>query len=363
MKHTVLHQKQLQLGATMTDFQGWQVPQAYTDTQDEYHAVREAAGLFDVGFLGRIEISGPNAGSFLQRIFTRNTEAMPERTAHYGFVCNEGGYVLDDALLFRLSDEDGDGRFLLTTNAVNTEKIVQWLNKHSVPGVRIAEQTTSIAQLALQGPHAPRVLERLLGTHGKKFKPRAVRELTILDSPVLTSRTGYTGEQGYEFFIPSDKAELLWDGIVNAGSELGLLPCGMGSRDILRIEMGYLLYGNDVDENRTPMEACGGAFIDFKKDFIGREPLLKIRAEGPSQMLAGFVLVDKNIPRSGSSIFSENREIGLVTSGALSPLLRKSVGLGYVVGRYSQPGQEIEIEFRDREIAARIEELPFYRKK
>ncbi len=361
MKHTVLHQKQLQLGASMTDFQGWQVPLSYTDPQDEYRAVREAAGLFDVGFLGRIEISGPNAVSLLQQLFTRNTEAMPERTAHYGFLCDEAGFVLDDALLFRLSDEDG-GRFLLTTNASNTEKIIRWLNRNSTPGVRIADQTASVAQLALQGPNAPRILERLQA-HSKKFKPRAVRELNLLEMPVLTSRTGYTGEQGYEFFVPSDRAELLWDSLLNAGKELGLLPCGMASRDVLRIEMGYLLYGSDVDEKRTPLEACGGSFVDFKKDFIGRASLLSVKTKGPAQTLAGFLLVDKNVPRSGSSIFSENREIGSVTSSALSPALHNSIGLGYVVSRYSQPGQEIEIEFRDRETAARIVELPFYRRK
>jgi aminomethyltransferase len=190
-----------------------------------------------------------------------------------------------------------------------------------------------------------------------------MRELTILDIPVLVSRTGYTGEHGYEFFLPADRAETFWDAILNAGNGSGLLPCGLASRDMLRMEMGYLLYGNDIDETHTPLEAGLQAFIDFKKEFIGKDALLKLQSEGVKQKLSGFVLLDKDVPKAGGSIFSENREIGVVTSGGHSPHLRNGIGLGYVVSRYSQPGQEIEIEVRDREIAAKIIELPFYRKK
>jgi len=177
------------------------------------------------------------------------------------------------------------------------------------------------------------------------------------------SRTGYTGEHGYEFIAPADHAESLWDTIMSAGSGYGLLPCGFASRDILRLEMGHLLYGNELDETRTPLESGLSYFVDFKKDFIGKEQLVRLKAEGIKQKLAGFHLLDAGVPKSGGSIFSENREVGIVTSGCLSPYLRKGIGLGYIVTRYSQPGQEIEIEVRDREIAAKVVDLPFYKKK
>ena len=184
-----------------------------------------------------------------------------------------------------------------------------------------------------------------------------------MDTVVTISRTGYTGEQGYELFVPADRAGALWDAIMTSGRDRELLPCGFACRDILRMETGHLLYGSDLDETRTPLESGLGSFVDFKKEFIGKEALLKLQAEGPKQKLAGFILVDKGVPKSGGSIFSESREIGVVTSGVLSPRRRAGIGLGYVVSRYAQAGQEIEIEVRDKEIAAKIVDLPFYRKK
>lgn len=363
MKQTVLHEKHLQLNAKMTDFQGWQAPQSYTDAVEEHHAVRTTAGLFDISFLGRIEVAGPNAVSLLQQVFTRNISKIAERSAHYGLICNEDGGILDDDMLFRFSDEQGGARFLLNTNPLNTEKILLWLRKHAPDDVEIKDKTQSVAQLSLQGPQSASILEKLLESNFKKFKPRTVKEISALGATLVISRTGYTGEHGYEFFIPAENAVLTWDGIMNAGSGLGVMPCGIASRDVLRLEMGYPLYGNDIDENRNPLEAGLGRFVDLKKNFIGKECLLKIKTEGTKEKLAGFVLMDKSLPRAGGSIFSENREIGVVTSGGVSPSLRKGIGMGYVVTRYSQPGQEIEIEIRDREIGAKILELPFYKRK
>jgi len=363
MKQTVLHQKHLQLKAKMTEFRGWQIPFQYTDVQEEYQAVRTAVGLFDVSYLGRLEISGPGATALLQKVFTRNTSKIAEGTSHYGFLCNESGFVLDDAVLFRLSDSPSGSRFILSTNAGNTDKIILWLQRHAASDVQIADNTLATAHLALQGPHSSPILERLAEPHLKKIKPRGVREMSIAGQPAIVTRSGYTGEHGYEFFVDADRAEGLWDAILEADQEARIRPCGFGSRDLLRLEMGYLLYGSDIDETRTPIETGLLSFIDFKKDFIGKDALLKIKTEGVKQKLAGFLLLEKGVPRSGGSIFSENREIGVVTSGNQSPRFRNGFGLGYVVSRYAQPGQEIEIEVRDREIAAKIVELPFYRKK
>ena len=354
MKQTVLHQKHLQLKAKMTEFRGWQIPFQYTEVQEEYQAMPTAVSLFDVSYLGRVEISGLGATALIQKVFTRITSKIAEGTAHYGFLCNESGFILDDAILFRLFDSPSGSRYLLSTNAGNTDKILLWLQHHATNEVQITDNTIAVAQLALQGPYSSLIFEKLAGPHLKKFKPRGVREMTIAGQPVIASRSGYTGEHGYEFFVDAKNVEGLWDALLEAGQEAGIRPCGFGSRDLLRLEMGYLLYGYDIDETRTPLEAGLQFFIDFKKDFIGKDALLRIKTEGIKQKLAGFLLLEKGVPRNGGSIFSENREIGVVTSGNQSPRFRNGFGLGYVVSRYAQPVQEIEIDVRDREIASKI---------
>lgn len=363
MKQTVLHQKHLRSAAKMMDYQGWQIPFQFSDLQDECIAVRTAAGLFDVSYLGRIEVSGAGASELLQHIITRNMSKITEGTAHYCLICSDSGFILDDPLLFHLPGGGASGRrYLLTTNACNTEKIISWLKEHAPADVQIADTTNVFAQFALQGPQSFSILESLAGPHFKKIKAGTIRRaLTVLDTTLLVSRTGYTGEHGYELFVPVDRAETFWDAIMAAGRDKGLLPCGFASRDILRLEMGYPLYGNDIDETHTPMEAGLASFVDFKKDFIGKEALLKTSTI--KQTLAGFILLDKGVPKKGGSIFSESRDIGLVTSSAQSFHLRTGIGLGYVVSRYAQAGQEIEIEVRDKEVVAKIVDLPFYRKK
>ncbi len=364
MKQTVLHRKHELVKAKMTDFAGWQIPLQFSDIQEEYRAVRAAAGLFDIGYLGRIEVRGTGAAALLQNVVTWNLSRVAEGFAHYGLLCNEAGCILDDVLIFHLpSGKTSPDRYLLSTNAANTDKILLWLKQHASKAVEITDRTLFTVHLSLQGPRSLPILEKLTEHHFKKMKLRAVREFPFADSSVIVSRTGYTGEHGYEFIAPADRAESLWDAIMNAGSDEGILPCGFASRDLLRLEMGHLLYGNELDETRTPLEAGLSYFVDFDKDFIGKEALLRLKAEGVKQKLAGFHLLDKGVPKSGGSIFSENREVGVVTSGCLSPHLRKGIGLGYIVARYAQPGQEIEIEVRDREIAAKIVDLPFYKKK
>ncbi len=364
MKQTVLHPKHELSKAKMTDFQGWQIPLQFSDVQDEYHSVRAAAGLFDIGYLGRIEVEGAGAQGLLQKVVTRNVDKIPEGASHYGLLCNDSGFILDDPFIFHLPASGSQGgRYLLSTNACNTEKILNWLKKHASGDVRIIDRTQSLAHFALQGPRSLGILEKLAIAHFKKIKPRNLREITLADTQVLVSRSGFTGEHGYELMMPADRAGALWDALLSAGGADGLLPCGFAARDILRLEMGYLQYDNDIDETRNPFEAGLTSCIDFKKDFTGKDALLKLKTEGPKQKMAGFVLLDKGVPKNGGSIYSENREVGVVTSGCQSPHVRKGIGLGYLVTRYSQPGQEIEIEVRDREIAAKIVELPFYWKK
>src|SRR5512135_214640 len=226
MKQTVLHQKHLRASAKMTEYQEWQIPLLFSDVQSEYQAVRTAVGLFDIGYLGRIEIAGSGASALLQRVLTRNIDKISTGSVHYCLICNESGFVLDDALILRLASN----RYLLTTN---TGKILLWLEKHSTDDTQIIDKTQALAQFALQGPQSFHILEKLTESGLTKMKPRVVREVTIQGVAVTISRSGYTGEKGYELFVPADRAEALWEAIVAAGSDGGLLPCGFSCRDIL----------------------------------------------------------------------------------------------------------------------------------
>jgi aminomethyltransferase len=365
MKQTPIHHVHLQLKAKMGDFRGWQMPLQYVGTNEEYHAVRTAAGLFDVSHLGRIEVAGAGAPALLQKTFTRDVVKQPESSAAYGLFCSESGTIIADAVLFRLptAGTGTEPRFLLTVSTETTEKVAEWLSRHASKDATITDRTVFTSQFALQGPASAGILEKLAAPHFKKIKLHSLREIPLAGTSVMISRTGYTGEDGYEFFVPADQVEAVWNLVLETGKDAGIMPCGLECRDILRLEMGYLLYGNDIDETRTPLEAGLASFIDFKKEFIGKDALLKLKAGGVKERLVGFALVQKAVPRSGGSIFSEDREIGVVTSGALSPAARSGIGLGYVLSRYAQPGQEVDIEVKDREIAAKIVEFPFYRKK
>ncbi len=363
MKQTVLNNIHLRLNAKMTEFQGWQVPLQYTTMSEEHFAVRTAVGLFDVSWLGRIEVSGGGAIGLLQRTFTRNISRLAEGSAIYGMFLNESGCILDDTLLMRLPDFEAGNRYILCTNAKNAEKLLSWLGRHAAGDAVVADRSNETSQLALQGPRSEQIIESLSSGHYKKLKQRHVRNASISGIDAVLSRTGYTGEHGYEIIVSKDKAEQVWNALMEAGRDVGIQACGLAARDILRLEMGYVMYGVDIDETKTPIEAGLSRFVDFKKDFIGKEALLKQKSKGAKQRLIGFVLAEKAVPKSGSSIFSENRDIGVVTSAAYSPSVYKGIGLGYVLTRYAQAGQEIEIEVKDREIAAKIVDTPFYKKK
>ena len=363
MKQTALNSVYSQIAVKMTEFQGWQQPAFFSDPTDEYHAVRGAAGLFDVGFLGRIEVAGAGSEALLQSFFTRNVSKMTEGTALYGLLCNDSGFIMDTVLVFKLQPEGPGKRFLITTNAVSTDKVLGWLKKNAPKNAVVTDLTGTMAQFALQGPLVETVLEALLGSHFKKIKQKHLKTITLVDTEVIVSRTGFTGERGYELFVVADTAVVLWNALLAAGKNHGLLPCGMTCRDILRLEAGYVQYGIDLDETRTPIESGLMQVVDLYKTFIGKDSMVKRTGEPILSKLVGFELYDKGIPKAGGTIFSENREIGTSTSGNHSPHRRRDIGLGYVLKRYSQPGQEIEIEVKDKEIAAKIIELPFYRRK
>jgi len=365
MKKTTIHQVHLPLKPKMIDFRGWQVPARFSDSTEEHQAVRRAAGLFDIGFLGRIEISGAGAAALLQSVFTRDVDNQPENSVRYGLLCAETGAILSDALLFRLPQLSGDKttRFLLTVVPDTTELVLEHLARQAKSGEEITDRTGFTAHFSLQGPASTAIAERICAPHFKKLRSRQVKALPQADRSAIIARVGWTGEDGYELIVPAEDAPMLWNSILEKGRDAGVIPCGMECRDLLRLEAGYPLYGNDIDVKRTPFEAGLGAFVDLAKDFIGRDALQKLKESGVTERLAGFALPDRSIPKNGGSIFVESREIGMVTSAALSPSLRSGIGMGYILSRYAKPGQEVDVELKNGESAAKIVELPFHRKK
>lgn len=363
MKQTALFAVHASLSARMTEFQGWNLPAQFSDPSEEHHAVRTAAGLFDAGFLGRIETAGQGADRLLQSLFTRNIGTLADGTGSFGLFCDEDGSIIDTSLVFRLPAGRNGMKFLVTTTPSATGRVLERLKQHAGKDVSVVDRTAATGQLALQGPRAEHILHALAGAAFKKIKDKRLREMRLADTPVLVSRTGFTGERGYELFAPADRMAALWEVIMAAGKDYGLVPCGMTCRDILRLEAGYVQNGTDLNGTRTPLEAALMPVVDLRVEFSGKAAILARQAEGVKEQLVGYELLDKGLPRPGGTIFSESREIGIATSGNHSPHRRRDIGLGYVLIRYAQPGQEIEVEAKDREIAARIVALPFYRRK
>jgi aminomethyltransferase len=364
MQHTPLIAQHRAAGAKLVDFAGWEMPIHYTGVVDEYHTVRSKAGLFDVSHMGRIVVSGSGAESFLQRMTTNDLAALRPMQAQYSMVCNEQGGIKDDIFVYRLTRA---GEFLLCVNASNREKIVSWLTEHSrgVPDCQISDRSTDIAQIALQGPAAHAIVTSLGLSQLDQLKLRESTAVRVADEECLAARTGYTGEFGYEFYVYG-QVDRVWDKLMDTGRSFGLKPAGLGARDLLRLEMGYLLYGNDIDERTTPIEAGAEWAVRFEKgEFVGKQILLSQQQAGLFRRFVGFELLEKGVPRHGFKILSSSSPqspIGDVTSGNLSPLLQKGIGLGYVVPKYAELGTDLFIDIRGKAVPAKVVKPAFYKK-
>lgn len=363
MNRTPLIEHHRKLNAKLVDFNDWEMPIQYGGVLEEYHAVRDAVGMFDVSHMGRIIVEGRDAVSFLQHVTTNNIMKLSPGAAQYSMICNQEGGIKDDIFVYRLEER----RFLLCVNSSNREKIISWLYTKSPQGdIRLSDESHDLAQIALQGPHSEGVLKQVCPGVSDTLKPRQCVEAELFKMNCIISRTGYTGEVGYELYVPSQSSGIIWAGLLEAGSSLGIKPCGLGARDLLRLEVGYLLYGSDIDENTTPLEASAEWSVDFTKgDFIGRPSLLQQR-ESVSRKLVSFELIEKGVPRHGMKITSQDKnvqEIGVVTSGNLSPRLQKGIGLGYVPPEFSSLGTSLLIDIRGRAHAAIVVAPPFYKRK
>lgn len=362
MKKTPLYDAHVAHGGKIVDFAGWAMPIQYSGVLDEYHAVRTTAGLFDVSHMGRIQVEGVDAISFLQRVTTNDVEKISPFNSQYSMICNPEGGIKDDIFIYRLADQT----FLLCVNASNREKIWEWLQQQYDPqndNIQIEDRSDRMAQLALQGPAAPTILRHELGSDLDGLKARQCVTMKLFETTCLITRTGYTGERGYELYLPSDQALVVWKQLMSIGEPHGLKPAGLGSRDLLRLDMGYFLYGNDLTEEITPVEAGAEWLVGWDKmSFVGHEALRRQKAQRPTKRLVAFELLSKAVPRHGMKLFADGMEIGEIASGNLSPILQKGIGLGFVLPPYAELGTSFEVEIRGRRVPAQVVKPPFYKK-
>jgi aminomethyltransferase len=358
LKHTPLHAVHRAMGAKMVPFGGWDMPVQYGGILEEHRAVRSAAGLFDVSHMGEVEVRGSGALAALQRLTSNDVSRLQVGQVQYSALTTETGTFVDDLTVYRL----GEDHYLVTLNASNIEKDVRWMRAHAL-GVEIADRSDETALVAIQGPQAIRILQQLTRVDLAAIPYyRWARGLVVGEEAIL-SRTGYTGEDGFEVYLSPRRVVVLWEALLEAGNPLGLVPCGLGARDTLRLEAKMALYGNDIDEQHTVLEADLGWIVKFDKgDFVGREALSRQKAEGIARKLVGFEMVGRGIARSHYPIMKDGARIGEVTSGAPSPWLGKNIGLGYVAIAHAAVGSEIEIVIRDQPVAARIVQTPFYKR-
>ena len=363
MKQTPLIAEHRVVGAKLVDFAGWEMPIQYSGVVDEYQTVRTKAGLFDVSHMGRLAINGPSALRFLQSVTTNDVAALRPRRAQYSLICNHEGGIKDDVFIYAL-DKTND--YLVCVNASNRDKIYSWLleQSQSFPDCHIQDRSEEIAQIALQGPAAREIVASLGLPMLERLQLRESTTVSIGGVHCIVARTGYTGEFGCEFYVMGAPASV-WTLLLNKGEAFGIKAAGLGARDLLRLEMGYLLYGNDINEDTTPLEANVEWAVSFAKgDFIGREALWAQKQSGPARRLVAFELLDKGVPRHGFKIHDAEsfQPIGEVTSGNLSPLLQKGIGLGYIPPTYAIPGRSITVDIRGNMFPATIVKPPFYKK-
>lgn len=360
LKRTPLFEVHKKLGGNIVPFAGWEMPVWYTSINEEHNTVREKAGLFDVSHMGEILILGPDAVKFADHLITNSVSKLSIKQVCYSPMCNEHGGVVDDLLAYKFSDS----KVMLVVNASNTDKDYNWVvSQKGDFNIEISNISSEMCQLALQGPLAEEILQKLTDFDLNKIEFFHFEEINFKNGiSAIVSRTGYTGEDGFEVYFSSQTPGKMWNDIMEAGKDEGIQPIGLGARDTLRFEAKLMLYGNELTDDITPLEAGLKWAIDFDKDFIGKEPLLREKEEGLKRYLVGFEMNKKAIPRHGNKIVDGNKEIGWVTSGAPAPYLKKFLGLGYVPYEMRKRGNIITIDIRGRKVEATIVRTPFYKK-
>ncbi|ROL58388.1 glycine cleavage system aminomethyltransferase GcvT [Bacteroidetes/Chlorobi group bacterium Naka2016] len=361
MKQTVFNPIHKQLGAKMVEFAGFEMPIQYPKgIIYEHLAVRKSVGVFDVTHMGEFEIVGPDALNFVQKVTTNDASKLFPGKVQYSAMCYHHGGIVDDLLVYKLDEN----KFMFVVNAANIDKDYNWCLENAKEfNVEVKNISDEINLLAVQGPNSLKTLQKLTDVNLEEMKYYTFTEGKLADIEMIISRTGYTGELGFELYFRGDfeVAKKLWDAIFEAGKEFNIEPVGLGCRDTLRLEKGYCLYGNDIDETTNPIEAGLGWITKLEKgSFNGSDVIAKVKEEGPKRKLVGFVgETEKFIPRHNYKIFANGKEIGFVTSGNISPVLNKPIGMGYVATEYSNPDTIIEIESRGKLFPAKVVKIPF----
>lgn len=358
-KKTPLYEAHKGLNAKIVPFHGWLLPIQYTSIIEEHNAARTKAGLFDISHLGKIEITGNSAKTFLQKIFTNNLEKAPPGRITYSPICNEEGGILDDVFIYNIEA----GRYILIVNAATFDSDLAWMRSHNAEGVAIQDINDSLGGIAIQGPASRQILSKICAADLSGLKHRHFIETKVCGFYALLSRSGYTGEDGFEMFVPAGKSVAIWNEILKEGKKYGLVPAGLGARDTLRLEAGCPLYGVDADESRTPLEAKLEWAVDLSKDFIGRTAMLKRKTERIREVLIGFKMIGRAIARTGYKIEKAGKKIGVVTSGTYSPTLKENIGFAYVTPENSGIANKLDIIIHGEKRQAEVCSVPFYRRK
>ena len=358
-RRPVLYPAHHALRAKFATFGGWEMPLYYTSILREHQAVRTACGLFDVSHLGQLEVVGPAAESFLQQVMTQDLSRLADGQAAYMPMCNEQGGILDEMIIYRLAA----GHYRLVVNAGNAQRDLDWLREHGRGGAELRDLLASHGILAIQGPQAQRVAERLTGESLGDVGYYHCRPGRVLGRDAVIARTGYTGEDGFELMLRAEDLPAVWESALSGAGKDGLRPAGLGARDTLRLEAGMPLYGSDIDETTTPFEVGIGRTVAFGKvDFIGRTALWRQSQEGPRRRLAGFSMDEPGVPRHGYPVLFKDRPVGQVTSGTYSPTLKRNIGLAYLTTDASVPGTTVAVVIHDRPTRATVVQLPFYKR-
>ncbi len=359
-KKTALYEAHLELGAKMVEFAGYWMPIYYRGIFEEHRRVRTTVGIFDVSHMGEFFFSGPEAGPFLQWMTVNDVGKLSVYQAQYSAMCYEHGGLVDDLIVYRLPDG-----YMMVVNAANITKDWDWLQAHRRPGVVMHNRSDELSLIAIQGRQAQATLQKLTEAELSQIKYYRFVETKVVGVQALVSRTGYTGEDGFEICVENEHARRVWDALLDAGREFEIEPVGLGARDTLRLEMKYCLYGNDIDENTNPIEAGLGWITKLDKgDFLGRQAILEVVNRGPARKLVGLEVDGKAFPRHGYPIYDEAGEtqVGFVTSGTFSPMLEKPIAMGYVRTDLAAVGTALSVDLRGKKVGARVVPTPFYKR-
>ncbi|MFA5772789.1 MAG: glycine cleavage system aminomethyltransferase GcvT [Thermoplasmata archaeon] len=354
MKTTPLHEKHIELGAKMVNFNDWDMPIQYTSIIEEHMAVRKKAGMFDVSHMGDLIVSGNDAAEFINKVQTANIKKLSVGRMKYTHLLNDEGKIIDDLIIGKLIEKE----FLWVVNAGTTDIVLNWLNKHVEGDVKIKNASDEYGCIAIQGPLAQNTLQKLTDYDLSQIKFFGFDHVE-LGEKCIVSRTGYTGEDGFEIISKPETTVDLWDELLDAGKEYGIKPAGLGARDTLRLEKGYLLSGQDFHNNRTPLEASAEWVVHWDHEFIGKNILVEQKKRGDYDRFVGMELLERGIPRTGHQISKNGKKIGTVTSGTMSPVLKKGIALGYVSYKYNEIGMDLTINIRDEEVKGKIVKVPF----